>query len=150
MYNQVSITKSGLVTGGKESKEDKLFSSHLLIHSEVMHMNKKNQVTKIPCTGKIVTCARLWIAILADEVKCHYCASVSTISLYWQSYWWFRWSSRVAKDPDTKAWTENNSQRHVGSTAAATAAGNRWLQVIDEAGLKKNKRLPALTALRNQ
>ena len=66
----------------KVKKEDKLFSSHFLIHSEVMRMNKRNQVTKIPCTGKIVTCTRLWIAILANEVKCHYCASVSTISSY--------------------------------------------------------------------
>ena len=69
-YNQVSITKSGLVAGGKESKkkECKLFSSHLLFHSEVMHMKKdrvkinQNQemfiiiaiaeTIKTPCTGK--------------------------------------------------------------------------------------------------
>ena len=45
VYNQVSITKSGLVAGGKEiKKEGKLFSSRLLIHSEAMHTKRKDQV----------------------------------------------------------------------------------------------------------
>ena len=126
----------------KVNKEYNPFSSHILIDSEVTHMNKKNEVMIILDQEKfLINVSGEVTKIVNQSVPCHCIDRVIGDK-----------GGRVvfSKDSDTEAWTKNNSRRHVGSVAAAKTAaaaaaifiavmapGDRWHQVTDKEGIRK-------------
>ena len=105
LSQRLSITQSGLVAGGKESEEGRHTVFFTLLDSFGSDAHEREEPSddfsrriKVPYEShwrgdqnavywvKIVRCTRLWIAILANEVKCHCCASISATSMHWQSY----------------------------------------------------------------
>ena len=135
-FNMKSILQHGLVAGGKRSNEGRktVFFSPLFIATrwwrrttsrrydsskEGSLLQQMKTWSRCGILGKIVTSTRSWIAILADEVKCHHCVPNCACWMYlqgnpqkpYQAYMW-----NVIWSPTS---TGGSSQKPLAGTVAA-------------------------------
>ena len=135
-FNQFSVTQTGLVAGGKASKGNKPFSSRILIHSEVMHTKKKNQVKTVQNPRKVHfrsywrrgQKAEDWTRLSrAQDHGLEFCQTKSSAIIVYQSVPNHCIERVVSENGGrilfqrvlTPGWAKSGTQKHVARFAAA-------------------------------
>ena len=168
LSQRLSITQSGLIAGGKESEEGRHTVFFTLLdsfgsdaHEREEPIDDYSRRIKVPYEShlrgdqnrvywvEIVRCTRLWIAILANEVKCHCCASISATSTHWQSY------RRWRRSDHKKHWRNFGWEKSTNLGMLLCSLKKQkffWWVTVDDtkmAGKKQNLALMCKTWMKN-